>query len=100
MPSLELPDYARMPFMQPNSCVQVSCGANEVCTNRFGADQLSFYCYGPQLQAGISGSFSIQQLVRRVDPADALETDAVAVTLGRPKAQRCRTPRRPVASAS
>lgn len=61
-PATELPNYSLLPFMQPNSRVQMFYDATEVGSASFVATELSLRYDGPIPQVGAPGPFTIQQL--------------------------------------
>ncbi|MBL8728319.1 MAG: hypothetical protein JNM25_07815 [Planctomycetes bacterium] len=67
-PSMELNSYddLGLPFMSPNSRVQMFFDATEVGSQGFVADQLSLRYDGPIPQIGAPGPFSIQRLQLRI----------------------------------
>jgi hypothetical protein len=69
-PSLELPNYSILPFMQPNARVQMFYDATEVGSSTFVADQIELRYDGPIPQVGAPGPFTITNLVIRVGTTD------------------------------
>ncbi|MFK7739552.1 MAG: hypothetical protein AB8H80_04445 [Planctomycetota bacterium] len=79
-PAAELSSFELLPFMQPNSRVQMFYGASEVGTLPFLATEMSLRYDGPIPQVGAPGPFAIQQLVIRIGktavPTPGAEFDA------------------------
>lgn len=65
-PGGELGNYSLVPFMQPNSRVQLFYDAAEVGTSPLIIDELSLRFDGPLPQVGASGPFTISRLQIRI----------------------------------